>query len=470
MSDMDQRMDDIFRDRLKEHDAGAPMHLWANIVRERGVKKRYGLWFFLKSGTLLLALLAGGWIGWSQMTTDTHADVGSTENLVQLEAAEQTSRTGESTEALEANAPATAESATKVSETSALEQAASGAPEDGANNFVSTGKPQKTDLSTENASLENQQVLSGANDEFTDKGIVPGYIPGEEHFVPTPEEAFDASLKKEEFLQTEKATEEIPSLEAALLELTPEESFTPGKCVSFEDPNWQTYLDVYFSPDVAIRTLSAKGSIYAPYAELRGQENATFAFTTGLRWNVVSPRGLGIRVGAQYAQIGELFSHVDPDAVKESIINNYDDQGNLISSDTSYIYGDKIYEIHNYYRMLDVPVMIGYEWEFDRVTFTAYGGMIANLWFGKKGRFFAPDMESIVEFTDGQVDAYPAYNRNLSAHFGASFGLQYTLSENLYMLFEPHFRYFPQSITREDYPLNQKYFVSGISMGLRYAW
>jgi hypothetical protein len=450
MSNMDQHIDKILRERLQQHDSGAPMHLWSGIITER--KTRRGFFFWLNGKTLLIGLalltaLAVAGVFWLTPTEQ------GPEEATQLPENPSTNR---------ALLPASVE--TTLPETAAAEEAT----------LPTIAEP------AENAGQAANLPPVGREDELLEKGMSEMYL-----------EAVATTIRQEEGAvasagqQVESATDDdavantMIRNEGAVVDFLPtsameaisdgEADLQPGKCVSFADPNWSTYFDVYFSPDYALRSLSARNPAYTEYAKLRSEETFQFAFTTGLRYNVVSPRGFGIRVGLQYAQIGELFSHVDPDAIEEYIVNNYDPvDGSLISSDTTYVYGTAIKEIHNYYRMIDVPVMLGYEWEFDRVKVSAYGGMIANLWFGKKGQFFAPDQEQIVEFTDNSDQPYLAFKDHLSAHVAGSFSLQYQFSPKTYLLLEPHFRIFPRGITREDYVLNQSYFVSGVAFGLRF--
>ncbi|MCB0703755.1 MAG: hypothetical protein KDC34_00530 [Saprospiraceae bacterium] len=443
MSDLDQHMDDIIRDRLTDHDAGAPMHLWANIVQERKSKKRLGFLFFFKGGAVGLAILAVSWVLWANLSGKT---LSPEPNSTPLNTdVEWTNTLSENIE----NIPVSADPA--ESSEMAIEEALS-----------SQVVEQKSAVG--NAALqsdESRQANNSLVDVLTPKS---GFTT-----MPVSEESPEAAVEEEASAVSDVLLEPIPVYVPAPLETALAEGARPGSCVSFADPNWRTYVELYFSPDYAIRSLTAKSSEFGEYATLREKEAFQFAFTTGMRWNVVSPKGFGIRVGLQYAQIGELFTYTDPGAVQVNISNEYED-GVLISSDTTYVYGDSTFEIHNYYRTLDVPVMLGYEWEFQRMSFSVYGGIVANLWFGKKGKFLGPDLEQVLTFTDGDPNEYLAFKDNLSAHFAGSFGFHYQFAPNYYMLVEPHFRYFPNGITRDDYGLTQRYFVSGIALGLRYKW
>lgn len=464
MSDLDHKMDQILRDRLKDHDAGAPLHLWSNIVQERASKKRFGFWFYLKGGALGLALLAASWLAWSALSTS---------------AANQESSSISNTQLLPFYDVTSAATASKTTETTSSEEIAI-TPTPGETESSTLSIESQSGTLIENKATENQNnatihisaqsdyFLPAVDDVLTEKGVNLSTYPNSK----TAASSTHSNASKSEVGLSKRSLliEPIIIGQPAAMPISFAKGIVPGKCVSFDNPNWKTYLDLYYSPDYAIRSLTAKSSEYGEYAALRAKESFQYAFTTGMRWNVVSPRGFGIRVGLQYSQIGELFSHQDEDAVQQTIVNEYDDFGQIISSDTSYIYGTEVYEIHNYYRTLDVPIMLGYEWELNRMTFTVYGGVIANLWFNKKGKFFEPEMESIVEFTDDSENQYPAFKENLSAHFAGSFGFQYQFAPDYFMLFEPHFRVFPKGITRDDYPLNQKYFVSGVAIGLRYRW
>lgn len=243
--------------------------------------------------------------------------------------------------------------------------------------------------------------------------------------------------------------------------------FAEKTCEDFKGQPLSWYLGLVLSPDIAIRSLNSKSPEYADYAKNRNQtESFNFAFSTGLRLTAKSGMGLGLRSGFNYSEIMEDFEYQNENEVRIIIQEIYDQNGNILGTDTTYEYGTRVKRTFNRYRTIDVPVMIGYEVEFPKLTLAVYGGAYFNLAFATRGDFLSPELEPVT-FTTGADDAYPAFRDHLGLSLGGSMGIYYQLSDRLQLVLEPQFRYFLQPVTREEYLLNQKYFTTGITTGLR---
>ncbi len=271
--------------------------------------------------------------------------------------------------------------------------------------------------------------------------------------------------------------EEMPPLIPAAWEKQQTEglgSFLDGlftqepKCAQFGNHSWAFYIDALASPDLAFRQLQARNPDYEDYtASRRETESNMYSFSGSLRLSMVSAGGLAFRTGINYSQINEKFSYVNG---SEEIITtrvNRDDEGNVIGIDTIVEIGTRRKITQNQYRMLDIPFILGYEMQHDRLTVSFNGGAYLNLLFRQEGDFLSPNDMKPVRFDSGDPDAYPAFKQQVGLGWYGSLGFAYQTNSNLQIVIEPHFKLFPKSVTREQYGVQQSYMSTGLFIGLR---
>ncbi len=237
----------------------------------------------------------------------------------------------------------------------------------------------------------------------------------------------------------------------------------PGpRCADFEQGAWRLFFDLTASPDFALRSIRPKDEQSLPLALKRLEtESAKQSYSLGSIFSLVSPHGWSFRTGFEYTQINERFAYQGD--VEERVIIEviYNDQGQIIGTDTTYESYAPYYASNNLYRLFDIPLLVGYQLDLKKFALTFHGGTYVNLFLAPEGRFFSPELQPV------SFEEVPAFRKRASLSLAAAFGINYRLSSRLNLVFEPKFRYFFGPITTKDYLLEQQYMVVGLNLGAR---
>ena len=263
----------------------------------------------------------------------------------------------------------------------------------------------------------------------------------------------------------------LPPLET--LEFSLEENrlfglFNPDpKCAKFKHGQWFLYLDMMASPDIPIRSLKARNSLYNSYVMNREQtESLEFSYSAAFRLSAVSNIGLAIRTGLNYTQINEQFNYYNENEERIIIDNIYGPGGEIIGSDTTIVAGVRHKVTHNKFQIVDLPIILGYEMEFKKFIVNFNAGPHINLYFESEGDFLSPELEP-VSFSSDDPDGIRAFRNHLGIGWYTSVGLQYRLNSRINLLVEPYFKMYPKGFTRSQYMVEQQYLSTGFSIGIR---
>lgn len=277
-------------------------------------------------------------------------------------------------------------------------------------------------------------------------------------------------------VKTEPAKEELalagltrlPSAQHTVKRKNP---FTDGvKCAEFkpeEKGAWS--LDVLASPDWSFRTLTPRKSDYADHVESRlATESPDFNYSAGVRVSYVHPSGFLGRIGLNYSQINEKFESRTESEEIITIRNILGPQGDVIGTDTLIETSIHRSFTNNRFESIDIPVIFGYEKTFRKLSVSATAGLLFNVSFQSKGDFLSPMDGEPVSFDDSTPGSFPAFRKNLGIGLYAGASLAYPINANLQFIVEPHLKTYPKTITRDQYQVNQKYLLTGLSVGVRH--
>jgi len=436
-------IDDLFRTRLEDHGQDAPMHLWDAIERSRSIKPRrrclVALWLLPLAAIGALALYAV----WPR-----------DKSVVNIQSFPIPMTTEKSA--------ATTNPAEPVQEATAAENRSA---------VVEIAQQKKSSKSSTPPAFE--QITGQVKILPTDAESTPTEI--------APQESFSvAQSKKIQDQETEIATATTIKTASMLpaLSLEPvtfedkdllKRLFPPDpKCARFSPGNWYHYVDVTLSSGFAFRNLEALDSEYEGYlAQREKTEKSRHTFGAGVRLTAVSDFGLAARAGINYTQITEAFDYLNESEVRITIVNTYDDNGQIVRTDTTYVSGTRRIVTPNQYQIVEIPLAVGYDLRKPKFDLLLSVGVRINLIFQQKGAFLSPEDLTPVSFSYNRPDAYPAFKKRLETAWFLSAGLAYKWKPDFHLLFEPHLSYYLDSFTKPEFPVSQKYWLLGASIGIR---
>jgi len=264
--------------------------------------------------------------------------------------------------------------------------------------------------------------------------------------------ASNSSLSLDRFISTPSLLKSLASIqedremEKFDMEVTPPMAATD--CPSWVNEKLGLYLEIYGSPENAVSSTR------------NDTESARVSYSLGGRLLFLTPSGISFKIGMNYSQINEKFEWVDPETIK-FIIEVNEETGDTISSTT--IYGSEIFRIANSYKSLDIPLLIGFEkYSGNKLSLSANAGIYVNVLAEQRGMFIDPNGDRNW-FSSSDNTHYKAYKNSVGISFFGSLGMMYHWVEGIDIFVEPSVRYYSQSMSLNNYPLNHR-------LGIRYRF
>jgi len=445
-------IDDLFRSRLEEYGKDAPMHLWDAIERSRMQapgRRRRGAFAMIWLLPIFSAFAVGAFL---LLENAPSVEVGSFPIPMQK---------GETNAA-----QALAENAAENTEGLSTESVAT----------TSTSFEQQNQPATFISKTNNSETKTtpSASSSITQK-TAPAITIASESALNTAATASAPMAVTEESTNknTTELTQQLLGIQLQALEYEDKgwlkRLWQPDpKCARFSPGNWYHYLDLTLTPGLAFRKMEAVDSEYERYLEEREKTETTrYTYGAGARLSAVSSKGLAARAGINYTSIVEEFNYVNENEVRTIITDVFDMNGQFIRTDTSYLSGSRHKISSNQYQIIDIPLAVGYDFRHRKFDLLLSAGVRINLLFMPKGAFLSPNDLTPVNFSYNRTDAYPAFKTRLGTAWFFSAGLAYKLNTDFHLLFEPNVSYYPGSFTRADFPVSQRYWLAGASIGIR---
>ncbi len=249
-------------------------------------------------------------------------------------------------------------------------------------------------------------------------------------------------------------------------------------CVNFNGnvDNSNVSFDVVFAPEYAIRTLSTEDTELQNFVVGReNSESFEIAFHSGFRISNKFKNGIALRTGLYFSQIQETFdweeiqgTQTTVDITIDSIYNSVTGVLEEVKFDTITTTQQDIRHVraYNKYKMVDIPLIVGYEFNRRRLSLSFNVGALINLSFHQRGKILSyqnNEPRNILDPTQDQL-----FKTQLGLGVIGSFGLAYRFTNRCSFLLEPTFRYYLQDFNSDTNPVQQKYLMTGLSTGLRY--
>ncbi len=238
-------------------------------------------------------------------------------------------------------------------------------------------------------------------------------------------------------------------------------------------------IEIYVSPEYANKQLSEKESQQPDYYLERRKESETSdnAFSTGLNIRYTFHEKYFVRAGIRYSQIKEKFyskqtKYIETVTAIDSLLKGYIIDPFLppvpyyeIDTTFAYMPVNYIQTAINRYTFIDIPVSAGIQIKLKRFDIYFSGGVEFNISMNASGKILAPDTIYLLDLAS--PNKTPVKNKS-SMSIQSGFGFAYHISPQFDFMFEPNYRQQLETITKSDYPLNQKYSRIGIMAGVRY--
>ena len=223
------------------------------------------------------------------------------------------------------------------------------------------------------------------------------------------------------------------------------------------------------------RTLSSTG-INNPMIDTLLNLRNTFeapleALHANLLINAHFPSGFYVSSGVAFTQISEVYSNnstqfntvIDSMGIQKRIVNITGDTIDVIGPVATTVTSTFSKRFYNTYRMVDIPVFIGYQYDFGDWKTDFSLGVFANLFLATEGRIPNTPTTDLDLSTNGD-DVYRT-RVDYSLQFGI--GVSKPITEKLSIRINPTLRYYSRNFIKEDFGLSQRYLLFGGTVGLR---
>lgn len=214
---------------------------------------------------------------------------------------------------------------------------------------------------------------------------------------------------------------------------------------------------------------SGESSIYINAR--KATESNQYTWNIGARLNLQHRSGFTARIGFTYTQAGDIFDYTDSLATQSTtrIDSFFAADGTFLYAETSQvlILGTLIKKIHNTYRYLDLPLIIGYEMPMGRSTIMANVGPVFNLTSTHEGEILDPMLHPR-SITEGEPGAIDVYKNSLGIGLYLGVGVLFPIADHISGLIEPSLLYRLHPVTVAGYPLQEHRHHVNLNVGLRY--
>jgi len=201
-------------------------------------------------------------------------------------------------------------------------------------------------------------------------------------------------------------------------------------------------------------------------------ENPWLSYSTGLRIGYNYKGGI-IKTGVDFTSINDKFEITLKNVLSTQVIITIDTIKNTdgtytILRDTTIkeLYGEEKIKKFNSYRLIGIPLILGYELKYKKHSFGLSAGLIFNLYFNQSGCIMNENSK-IIELSEMKDKIFAD---RIGATFYSSLTYSYAFSNYFSIFGEPRITYNLFPINKSDYSINQKYLTYGVSLGGRFLF
>lgn len=189
---------------------------------------------------------------------------------------------------------------------------------------------------------------------------------------------------------------------------------------------------------------------------------------------VQSEQNFFLRTGVEYTRIGSLFSRASQTTELDSVPGIIEIRINSVTGLADTIRGnvlvtktvDYTKKSYNYFHLVDVPVIIGYNFGNDPWRIGVEAGIYANIMVSNKGDI---PLNDGTDFYDIGEDENDWFRTNIGISPYAGINAAYNVSENIQIHVTPSFR-FNSLFSTDANPLKEQHGNLGVRAGVRYMF
>lgn len=474
----DKLFDDFVKDKLKSYDSGAPMHVWERI-REKEKSDKKGFFFFRRyflTGMALLALTGIAYLTWNTVSKSKHVNDYSTKSqalITKQETKDQALAPKNKNQKQQNSNTINEINVTGTSSNIPFENQLKSQEVETKNN---SSTALTTSVVVDNAgNLKNknnfkQSVFSKRVNYQKSSGTFTTEKKQSVQIVPS----VNTELKEWALKFTDRARLTY-SNKSFKIGNVPQPNFKPS-CPTINGPRRNDlYIEVYGSPDYTLRSFSNSSALNGYVAQRKTNEDNRNGFSAGVRIAKNINEKMLLKAGFNYSQINERLRVINENEKQltqiitiRTIIRAPGDT--LFIRDTTYFEqtGTRYRTFYNRYRFIDLPIMFSYEFgNPDLLSFSINAGPVINITSFYKGSILDTGFNPI-KITTAKGNAANNWRHNIGIGFMGSIAVYKRMNERLQIFAEPYFRYNFKPVTQNSNVVNQRYFISGMQLGLRY--
>lgn len=461
-------IDDFFKEQLADHEMDAPMHLWDDLYAKREKQKRIlpPWWSWRKIGGLIVVLLLtlplAYWINnpvVSKGALEDRSVTSSIEGKTLHTVLEEGKGTNTTNTIIENNTTKTTPQNNSSTQN---------------NTVYSEDEVKKKDIGSSSVK-ESQSGATVDNVKTNNSKEINTTKPIALDNTKKAWEAGSGSYNVTKIEEVETTFNEVHFIDAKPLDLletsfdAPKFAYIPPKklkCAHFNQISQGLYIDANLAVNITHRQLVKKASMSGSSTYLGARKSSEFPlFSYGMHLGVSQQfaSGVTLRSGVDYTVINELFQFKIGTETETLIKTLYDADGNPVGTDTVQITRDVFDTKTNTYKMIDIPLLLGYELNFPDFSLNAYAGPIVNVGFKASGQINSKDDDLIVPIQ--QNEQY--FKQTLGVGWYASIGFGYKFTPKTQLRFEPYVKGYMGSLTADEHPVDQKYTLTGLRIGIR---
>ena len=216
------------------------------------------------------------------------------------------------------------------------------------------------------------------------------------------------------------------------------------------------FFEVYAGPLYGIQSLKAKSAEYVDWKKRREDtETNRFSYLAGVRAGVIY-RNFIFKAGFEYQQ---LYDQLNYEKSRDTQIVNVIQNNQLIRTDT--ITGRTIAKIHNYHRVYQIPLSLGYQMNLHRNALSFHLGAAINITTSHKGA-----MLNSLNQDQRFNNPLQAYKSRIGVSPFVSVQWIGNLKGKINYFIEPSVQFYPK-ISESSFPIQEKYIAPNVKIGLQ---